>query len=115
MNKMFYIAVLLFSVFISAVSQVLLKKAAGKKYANRILEYLNPLVIIAYGIFFLSTLLTIFSYRAVPLSLGAVLETTSYFYVTIFGVTIFKEKITRRKLLALAFIIGGILVYALLG
>ena len=115
MNKVLYIALLLFGVFISSVSQVLLKKASAKKYANRILEYLNAPVIIAYGIFFLSTFLTIISYREVPLSLGAVLEATSYIYVTVFGVTIFKERITKRKLLALGLIICGIVISAVSG
>ena len=115
MGKGFYIAVLLFSVFISAVSQVLLKKAAGKKYDSPIREYLNLPVIAAYSIFVLATFLTIFAYRSVPLSLGAVLEATSYIYVTFFGVTIFKEKITKRKILALVLILSGIAVSSFLG
>lgn len=115
MNKAIYIGALLFGVFISAVSQIILKKAAEKEYSSKIREYLNFPVISAYSIFFLSTLLAIFSYREVPLSMGALLETTSYIYVTIFGVAIFKEKLTKRKVLALGFIIGGIAISALLG
>ena len=76
---------------------------------------LNLPVIAAYSIFVLATFLTIFAYRSVPLSMGAVLEATSYLYVTFFGVTIFKEKLTRRKVIALACILSGIAVYALLG
>lgn len=105
----------LVGVFISAVSQVLLKKAAMKKYDSVIKEYLNPLVIFAYAIFFASTLLSIMAYKVVPLSMGPILEATSYIYVTIFGVTIFKEKFNVKKLVALFFIIAGIIVYAVLG
>ena len=50
--KLTYALILLFGVFISALSQVILKKAANKTYDSRIKEYANPQVIIAYFIFF---------------------------------------------------------------
>lgn len=114
-NVVLYAGILLFGVFISAVSQVLLKKAAEKQYESWLREYLNPLVIAAYGIFFLATFCTIYAYKVIPLSMGPILESTSYLYVTLFGVTIFKEKLNRKKLGALVLIIGGIAVYALAG
>ena len=40
---------------------------------------------------------------------------TSYIYITIFGVCIFKEKLNPKKIVALLLIVGGILVYSLLG
>ena len=43
-----YILVLMTGVFVSAVSQVMLKKAALKTYDSPLKEYLNPMVIIAY-------------------------------------------------------------------
>ena len=110
-----YVALLLASVFVSSVSQVMLKKASQKEYGSVVKEYLNPLVIFAYVLFFLCTLMTVFAYRGVPLSLGPVLESTSYLYVTVFGVVLFKEKIGRKKALALALILSGILVFALFG
>ena len=115
MNSVFYAAVLLLGVFISAVSPVMLKKAALRQYPNKIREYLNPLVIIAYTIFVGTTFLSIYAYKGIPLSMGPVLEATSYIYVTVFGVTIFKEKLNRRKLIGLALIVSGIIVYSLLG
>ena len=114
-SLLFYSCFILFGTFISAVSQVMLKKAAQKTYASRIKEYLNPLVIGAYVIFFLATLCSIYAYKVVPLSMGPVLEATSYIYVAIFGVTIFKEKLSKRKILALCFIILGIVVYTVFG
>lgn len=110
-----YSGILLVSVFISAISQVMLKISANKPHKSAVREYANPLVIGAYAIFLLSTLLTVFAYREVPLSLGPVLESTSYLYVTAFGALIFKEKITAKKIGALALIVGGICVFALLG
>ncbi len=110
-----YAAIMLVSVFISAVSQVLLKISANRTHESTVKEYTNPLVIGAYAMFILSTLLTVYAYREVPLSLGPVLESTSYLYVTAFGALIFKEKVTGKKLVALALIVGGICVFALLG
>lgn len=110
-----YSMVLLIGVFISAISQVLLKKAALKHYDNIIQEYLNPRVIIAYAMFVGTTFLSIIAYRGIPLSMGPILEASSYIYVTVFGVKIFKEKINKRKVIALIFILSGILIYSLLG
>lgn len=107
-----YSGIYLFGVFISAISQVLLKKAAMRTYVSPIQEYLNPFVIFAYTIFVAATLLTIISYKVVPLSLGPILEATSYIYITVFGVVIFKEKMNKKKLCALGLIIAGICVYA---
>lgn len=110
-----YASFMLFGVFISAVSQVLLKKASQKEHGSFMQEYLDPMVITAYLIFVLATFLTVFAYRVVPLSMGSILDSTGYLYVTLFGVTIFKEKLTARKAAALVLIIGGIVVYSVLG
>lgn len=114
-TSIMYACVLLAGVFISAISQVLLKKASMKHYDLPIQEYMNPMVIIAYIMFVGTTFLSIIAYKGIPLSMGPVLEATSYIYVTIFGVKIFKEKINKRKILALVFIISGIMIYSLLG
>lgn len=106
-----YSCILLFGTFISAISQVLLKKAALEDHDSRIAEYLNFRVILAYSLFFLSSLLCIFAYRVVPLSFGPVLESTSYVYVTIFGVIFFNEKVTAKKIVALALILIGIGIF----
>lgn len=110
-----YAGLLLLGVFLSAISQVMLKKAALRQYPNKLREYLNPLVIIAYTIFVGTTFLSIYAYKGIPLSMGPVLEATSYIYVTVFGVTIFKEKLNRHKLIGLALIVLGIIVYSLMG
>ena len=109
---MAYAGVLLLSVLISAISQVMLKKSALKTYDDPIKEYLNPLVIFAYVLFVGTTLLSVIAYKGIPLSLGPVLESTAYIYVTLFGVLIFKERMTKGKVGALVLIIAGIVVYS---
>ncbi len=110
-----YASFMLVGVFISSIAQVLLKKASQKKYESVVKEYLNAPVIIAYTIFFAATFLSIYAYKVVPLSMGAILEATGYIYVTIFGVLIFKERLNWEKVAALGLIIVGIGVYAMLG
>ena len=109
---LFYSGILLLSVFISSISQVMLKKASLRKYDNFWQEYLNPLVLGAYVIFFGTTFLSIFAYKVIPLSLGPALEATSYIYITFFGVVVFKEKLTKKKVFSLILIVAGILIYS---
>ncbi|MDO4616817.1 MAG: EamA family transporter [Lachnospiraceae bacterium] len=108
-----YVVILLVSVFISAVSQIILKTAANKTYESTLKEYLNFRVIFSYGLFFLSTILTMVALRKVPLSMQPILESTSYIYVSVMGFFLLKERFSRKKLLGLALIIIGILVYSI--
>ena len=107
-----YSGILLLSTLIASVSQVLLKKSANRHYDSPVREYLNPLVIFAYVLFVGTTLLSVLAYRGIPLSLGPALEASGYLYITAFGILIFKERMTRRKVIALALILAGILLYA---
>lgn len=102
----------LISVLISSISQVLLKKSAMRHYDSVIREYLNPMVILAYAVFAAASFLAVTAYRKIPLSMGSVLETTGYFYVTVFGVKIFREKMNAQKFLGLGLIMAGILISA---
>lgn len=112
-EKIIFIAIYLFGVLISSASQILLKKSAEKKYSGKIREYLNLNVIIAYTIFFIATLITIFAFKKVPLSMGPILGATGYIFVAIFSWLFLKEKISKKKMLGLAIIVVGILIYAL--
>lgn len=108
-----YIAIFLTSSLISAFSQILLKTAARKQYSSWIYEYLNVRVICAYTIFFVATLLTVYCYRVVPLSLGAMLESSGYVFVTVLGHLILKERVSARKLAGMALVIVGVIIVAL--
>lgn len=108
---MMYIAIFLFSVFISSISQILLKSSADREYKNALREYLNPRVVIAYGMFFAATLITILAYRYVPLSLGGILEASGYIFVAVLSYFFLHEKIGKRKLRGLLLILGGIIIF----
>ena len=72
MNE-YWIALFL-AVFVSASSQMLLKKAASIKYDSVVREYLNPWVISGYALMIISTLCVIFAYRGVAYKNGAIIE-----------------------------------------
>lgn len=74
-------------------------------------EYLNPLVISAYGIFFVSSLLTMAAYQWIPLSIGPVLESTGYIFVSVLGYIFLKEKMGRKKMFGMVMILIGILIF----
>ena len=105
-----YFAIFVGSVFISSCSQILLKKSAEKEYENHLQEYLNPQVITAYGIFFISSLVTVLAYRGVPLSMGPLLEATGYVWVAILGRIFLKEKVGTKKKIGLVLILIGIVI-----
>ncbi|WP_019551948.1 EamA family transporter [Propionispira raffinosivorans] len=116
MNKeVIYIFVFIISVFISSVSQILLKKSANEIHANKLAEYFNFKVILAYIMFFASTLITIFAYKYIPLSFGPILEFTGCIFVVILGSVFLKEKINRSKLMGMLMIVLGIIVFSLKG
>ncbi len=107
-----YLILLIISVTIASFAQILLKKSSMKTYSSPIREYLNLYVIAGYGMMFLSLFMTMIAYKGfknfanVPL-----LESLGYAVVMVLGYFFFKEKITLRKVLGIALILGGIFVY----
>ena len=99
--------------FFTAISQVLIKQSANKKYSNPLLEYLNWRVIVAYGIFFGVLLLNTWCYTKVDMRFGPVIDTAAYVFVLIFSRVILNEKITKGKLVGNLLIIAGILIYTM--
>lgn len=110
MTEIWYSGLLVFATLISSVSQVLLKKSADKTYPNRIREYLNFLVIFAYGLFFASAVMTMYSYKVVSISIGAMLETSSYVFIFLFDWLLFKEPVNIKKILSILLIIAGVII-----
>ena len=77
-------------------------------------EYLNRLVVTAYTLFLFSTLLIAFAYKSLPLSIGAILETTGYIWIAVLGRLFFKERLNKRKCTGLLIIILGIIIFAVI-
>ncbi|MCR4588198.1 MAG: multidrug ABC transporter [Lachnospiraceae bacterium] len=101
------------SVVVASFSQILLKKSAMKTYDSFIKEYVNPYVICGYIMLFGSMLLTILAFRGLDYKYGPIIESLGYVLVLILSRLIFKEGISRRKLLGVVLILAGILVFNL--
>lgn len=112
-DNLFYGLFYLLSVLLASVSQIVLKKSAEVKYKRKIDEYINKNVIIAYLIFFICTLFTIFALKKIPLSISPILESTGYIYIAILSTIFLKEKVTRRKIIGITLVIIGILISVL--
>lgn len=112
-EKVLFSLIFILGVFISSISQIILKKSAQINYGSKIKEYLNPKVIFAYIIFFGATLCSVWAYTVIPLSLGPILESAGYIFVAVLSWLFLKEKITKQKLLGLSVIIIGIIIYSL--
>ena len=102
---------MMISELIAASSQMLLKKSASKEHSSFIQEYLNPWVICGYGMLFLSMVITIFCYDGLGYMGVVVMEPINYIIVMVMSRIIFKEKFTKRKMIGMACILMGILIF----
>ena len=101
------------SVVVAAFSQVLLKKSAKKTYSSVIREYLNPFVIIGYGMMVAATVFTVLAYKfGLDYKSGPVLESLGFVLVMLLSFGFFRERITPRKLIGnLLIVVGIVIVY----
>jgi Membrane transporters of cations and cationic drugs len=114
MSKVFiYSLIIICSVFIASISQILLKKSTQKEYSSKLKEYLNPLVIIGYSLFFGCTLINVFALKYVPLSLAPILESSGYIFVSVLGYIFLKERIGKKKFIGMLVILCGIFVFSI--
>lgn len=105
--------VMTFGVIIAGFSQIILKQAAQKKYSHWIFQYLNVRVILGYGIMVASTLCTVYAYRTIPLSMAPAWDALGQVVVVGLSYWILGEKISKKKLIGIAIIILGILIFFL--
>ena len=111
MNNLFYAIIYILSIFACSCSQIFLKKSADKPHSG-IRVYFNRVVIISNVVFVGATLITVVLYKYIQLSTATLLSSTSYIFILVLSAIFLKEKISKRKLMGVAFIIAGIAVYA---
>lgn len=98
---------------IAAISQLFLKIAADRTYTVWWRSYLNALVITAYGMFFLTTLMNIFVLKYIPMTMSAALGATGQIFVPVVSAIFLKEKINKQKLMGMLTIVIGIIIFSL--
>ena len=108
---MYYILVIS-SVFLAACAQMLLKQGARQRYAHWWRQYANGWVIGGYAIMFGTMVMNIFAMsKGVQVKELSIIESMSYLFVPALSFMIFKEKLTWRKIIAIAIIITGVIVF----
>lgn len=109
---MVYYVLVVLSVLSAAGAQMLLKKGATIAYPSFIRQYLNPWVIGGYAIMGCSLLLNVFCLsHGVQLKEMGGIESLSYLFVPMLSWLFFKERITWRKVGAIAVIMLGVIVF----
>jgi len=104
------VLIYLLTPLVSAVSQLVLKKAADSRKNTGLSFYLNAQVMGAYGLFFGCMLLNALALRTLDLTVASVLESSGYIYVMALSSVFLKETVTPRKWIGNGLIIAGILV-----
>lgn len=104
------IIIYLITPLVSALSQLILKKAADNPKYKGVATYLNFPVILAYALFFGCMLLNVVALRTLDLTIASVLEASGYIYVMLLSYFFLKEKISKRKLIGNLVIVLGIVL-----
>ena len=111
---MIYYFVILVAVLAAAGAQMLLKQGARMGYSPWWRQYVNGWVISGYGIMFAAMVVNIWCmHQGVCLKELSILESTSYLFVPLLAFFCFGEKMSRRKIIAIAVIIIGVIVFFL--
>jgi len=107
-----YYLLVIFFVFSAACAQMLLKKGALQHYDSLLHQYLNPWVVGGYLIMLGSMILNIFTLsRGVQIKEISIIESLSYLFVPALAYIFFKERITKKKIIAIVVIIIGIIIF----
>jgi len=110
--KWMYILLVVFSVLMASFAQILLKKGAIMTHPSFVREYVNGWVIGGYFILGASMLINIFAMsRGVQLKELSVIESFSYLFVPLLSTLFFKEVISKKKILAIAMIMAGVILF----
>lgn len=107
-----YHLVVIFSLFVAALAQMSLKKAATVHYDSLWREYLNVWVIGGYALMFLSMAIDIWAVsKGVLVKELSTMESCSYLIVPLFGMLFFRERLAPRKFIGIAVILAGVVVF----
>ncbi len=102
------------SAFITAASQIVLKKSANKQHKHILFEYLNPYVILSYMCYAGVLALNVLIYTKMDYRFGVVINSLSMVFVMILSKVILKEQLTGKRIAGNMLIVLGIICFTLL-
>lgn len=107
-----YILIVILSVFVSALAQMLLKKAATMPHKSLIWEYLNIRVVAGYFLMGCSLVANIFAMsRGIQAKEVNIVESLGFLFVPALSFMFFKEKISLRKIISIIIILSGVILF----
>ena len=103
------------SVFLTGVGQTLLKFGArtGNGKNQFMGAYLNPHVVVAYGLFVMVTLFSVYALREISLKVFYSLTSLNFFIIMIFSYFVLKEQINKKQIIGVGFIVFGVIIFNL--
>lgn len=101
------------SAFVTAFSQIVLKKSANSKHKNIVFEYLNPYVLFSYACYFGVLVLNVFIYTKTDYRFGVVINSMSTVLVMLLSRMFLGETVTKKRIAGNIIIVCGILVFML--
>ena len=102
---------MIISAFITAFSQIVLKKSANRQHKSIFSEYINPYVLFSYACYFGVLVLNVFIYTKVDYRFGVVINSMSTVFVMLLSHIILQECVTKKRIIGNAIIVCGILVF----
>ncbi|MGB9928925.1 MAG: hypothetical protein ACPK85_11060 [Methanosarcina sp.] len=105
---LYLVSVILFT----GSSQVLLKLGAKKANKNKfIMAYINPYTFFAYCLYLLTTLLTVYALKDIPLNLFYASTSLKFVLILALSKLMLQEKIDPGKVFAVLLIVVGVIVF----
>ena len=102
---------MIISAFITAFSQIILKKSANRQHKSIFSEYINPYVLFSYACYFGVLVLNVFIYTKVDYRFGVVINSMSTVFVMLLSRIILQECVTKKRIIGNVIIVCGILVF----
>lgn len=101
-----------FAAFIAVVAQLFLKTEADAEHKSFLSKFLNIRVILSYGIMMVSMLLNVVAQQQVSLKVYPIMDASGFLWVPLLSFIFLKEKISKRRLLAIGLVFIGIIVFS---
>ena len=98
------------AVFIAAVSQVLLKKEANQTHKSFMGKFMNPKVVIAYFLLFLSLFLNTVALRGMELTVLPCITASSFIWILLLSYFFLGERPGKYRIIGSLIIAAGIII-----
>lgn len=96
----------------TAFSQTLLKLGANQAHEKRLfLAYVNPYTLIAYTLYVVATIFTVYTLKDTPLKLFYSTTSLKFVLILILSRLILREKIDYKKVIAVGLIVFGVIIF----